>query len=907
MVRLQSEKWYGSEGQRQIRKNVATSKSGVRRLVSLCFLLALVVLLMVKAAEPENVSRAFKALGVPLETEAGAIGKAGTNNAVADAPLVAADGEPEVWQVAYQDLAVRVVQRLSESQLILLARLHFGAGDPPKREGAEREGEPAERENLDALLLVGQTVVDESREKLGTANATADQWREPLESFAELWSGMLDAESIATATTAKSGGTAEQTVRSEAFEVMLAEAIDDRLVDELSDAAFWKPRESVAFFRLLQKAERLHLSGRSGMPSGKAASLSTQQLESESLRLRGRIVGFRGEVHRVEHTRRISPLADFENGELSDFYTLWIRGEDRTVQPVAVYVPNTVAQTLALELPLPGQSLDFESPRSMISVVAIVGKRLAYRASDSIEVAPTLFATTIQDETKTQAPVEEDPDLFVTLAKIGFVALAIGLVLARVMMSTSRSNRRRGLNIGLIGLCAMPGASAAFAFGQDAQQRPPWADEEASRRQVIASQFVDLWSHETLTAIEEQKAVAADQRALPDEILNMLRVFRQFGWARSFEAFRQGLDLGPARLERINIRGVATDCAAVAVTRQQIQWFQADDSARLFRVNVTYRTASDKTDDIALYCTQVPTAWLKARTLKQPMQIDGFVIKASGDAQKQVCLIAERVNWIVASGVDHDRLVPPLNERESSLADCGWDLAWLDTIANENQQPISIDEAVGYYSFIRAVGDSPDSWARKASSSTAQPTDVLNREAPRTGLPARWKIRLVRGNVVPVAREEQAALGAEGYFQMDGFVSIGDRSIDYITDSNQGSKQSIKFDREFPITLVTIDPDLAVGRSADAASWEIGQYVSADIVYYRLWAYQSEYIARQGGASRQASPLAVLVAAKPTTAPVSSKTAETGWFGVALGIVVLAILVLMLHLAANPGRRPKLS
>ena len=75
MVRLRRDRWYTADGQKRSRSRVKQQGLGGRRLISLCFLLGLVVLLMQRSADPKYISNAFRALGVPLEDSSPVTGR----------------------------------------------------------------------------------------------------------------------------------------------------------------------------------------------------------------------------------------------------------------------------------------------------------------------------------------------------------------------------------------------------------------------------------------------------------------------------------------------------------------------------------------------------------------------------------------------------------------------------------------------------------------------------------------------------------------------------------------------------------------------------------------------------------------------------------------------------------------
>ena len=128
---------------------MASSASGTRRLLSLCFLLGLVIVLMQKVADPQHVRRAFSALGVPLdepETYSSALGEIGANDQPGDKPsfppvshsgeALSSDGNEDLsteqrWRRVCRDLIGRLMADASGELINELSLKWFAVARSP--------------------------------------------------------------------------------------------------------------------------------------------------------------------------------------------------------------------------------------------------------------------------------------------------------------------------------------------------------------------------------------------------------------------------------------------------------------------------------------------------------------------------------------------------------------------------------------------------------------------------------------------------------------------------------------------------------------------------------------------------------------------------------------------------------
>jgi hypothetical protein len=271
-------------------------------------------------------------------------------------------------------------------------------------------------------------------------------------------------------------------------------------------------------------------------------------------------------------------------------------------------------------------------------------------------------------------------------------------------------------------------------------------------------------------------------------------------------------------------------------------------------------------------------------------------------------VLAKSVQWVLPSNtpleVAEGEMFPKLPKHWIALGRAGWNLTWLDRVAENNQMPLQANESDAFLGLIRLLSSSQqvmEAWP---------PPDITPLKAladPRSacGKQVQWQVRIVRGAVVPLEKAEQReALGANHYYQFDGFVDIGNQRVRY-----QVGGEEISFEREFPITLVTYSDDSFVPVSQIAGgqlAWQIGKFAQVRGCFYRLWSYQSDLVQQNNPSARQAAPLVIVSSMSPTMPAVRpSSTSEVGWFGYALCVATLLILGAILYFSMRQdSRRP---
>ncbi len=922
MVRLRSNRWYSADGQGRSRSTVGTKVSNSRRVLSLCLLLALVVVLMQKAADPRHVRNAFQALGVPLDQQA----QADTDS---DKPLehskrVALSEAQTRWRTTCRDLVPRLLSNASDAEIAELSSRWFAVDRNQVAESVAEVGtdeashpagdlRPLQRLREHSLLQLAElqlSLGEQATEGSSPQAANENAWTSQLERFLQEWQAIwheLDPNSDQP--TPPTGTLSGELTGA------WDEYLDQRLLASLRDATPWTKSESTAFWRQLQRGRDQHAGPAAASAESEPPLLSTLQLEAEFAVYRGRSVRYRGTVRRADRIDRGHP-----NFGIEQYWSLWLRGDDEAPQPITVYTTQAVAKQLERAV----QSEQFPQ----IEVLGIVGKRLAYASAAGVEVAPTLFASSIIQFADAPPPIS-GPTTAELASDFGW-AIFIGCLLAACGLLPILTNWRRRTARSLRGVSSkliVCGVLFANPLGvqaqpeQEAAATPPWARANVETAgNIFTERLRAILS--TAAANELRTYQQTRQTDFPDAVLKILTALRQVGWEdalpNTFESSVASARL-IARMETIS--GWVRLATPVQLSLEQQAWFQADEAQALFRLEVETASTPHSLDNpsrlATVYCTNVPSAWLTASRLQQPITVQGLSLLEFGSsiesdprgttegrddatAEQRWCTLAKTPQWLLTPGDTIDDFLPPWNERQRQLGRLGWDLAHLDTVRRHSQQPLRAPEAAAFYSLLRGT-------SKQVASEGAEQTLLQVLAEPREMLGARvnWPVRLVSGSLVRVPEGRYREwLGADRYFQFDGLVDIGGQTVQYNIPGAL-DEAGVKFEGEFPVTIVMREtsPFVAAEKIAEGQlSWGVGEYVQVSGLFYRLWSYESELMSGQTKAARQAAPLVMANQLTRRTPPIRQTATTTGWFGYALTMTIVGILAVILW---STLRKPK--
>lgn len=793
--------------------------SGTRRVMSLCILLALVILLMQRASDPRHVRNAFQSLGVPLDPIAQPDAEiTAYTTELRDGPLTtlepsdglssasSASGQSSgtgqeyrrgasghittsTWQATCADVIPRILDSLTAAQQRSLAEFWLGRataqpsgdspppdslGSPPQAATINADTDTAADAAVDANeenlavewaeqgSAVIETLAEQTRQS-SLSDDDKDKWLAELQEFASQWEILCtipEAEAIPAAVSSE-------------LQRALTTAIDQRLLDDLRDAAPWTQSESLAFWRLLQRTTSLRTpsaSSSAARPSGTSSNDTTQldapqpspsaaplvsmlQLDAEAQALRGRSVRFRGGVRRVERIERTYAPLHMQAG----YWVLWLRGEDDASQPVAVYTTDPLAEQLVAQID------DRQADYPHIEVHGLFGKRVAYASPSGLQVGPALFASQLIPlrGAAPPLPAATPRELFSQFRWAVVVAclLAAAVVLPilwrnrrpliarqpKANQPRARGSRRWWLLLllctiawpGLIGPAAHVASAAPPAVETQVASplAPPWATNKTDPlREFLQAAGVTPLSP---TTADEVRASLRDRSSeFPDALLKAIYAIRRVGWVEDPQTL-EPIDLGSGlALHGQSISGWVRAATPVTLDESQRAWFQTGEQTQLYQVILQVQVSDSNSDAVTelasglltIYCEHVPQMWLATAQLRQPARFSALaLVDTEAGGTPSLCALATAPQWvfpgIVSAGMPAaelaSRLAPPLPPYLLQLGQLGWDLSYLDTIASRSQQPLSRAEAPGFYSMLRLSRDAPSAVASPLKNSDA--------------------------------------------------------------------------------------------------------------------------------------------------------------------------------------------
>lgn len=229
------------------------------------------------------------------------------------------------------------------------------------------------------------------------------------------------------------------------------------------------------------------------------------------------------------------------------------------------------------------------------------------------------------------------------------------------------------------------------------------------------------------------------------------------------------------------------------------------------------------------------------------------------------------------------------------LSESGLDISLLAEAGSRNRKPLMAEDADAFYSLLAAAAQV----GLRDQLPLPQPVEPVTLLSEPDGLVGQWlRMNLETVQVTRIAVTEphrQSQLGADHYFQID---AVGDLNNVVVKIERPAGEPGppITFENRYPVSLVIRElPEFLTQRiraqeRGDAVLSEIKVLVQADVFFYRLWSYSTEFMSQMGG-GEQFGPL--LIAARlHDRQPSSDDPAGVGVIGwiAALG-VVSAIMV----------------
>jgi len=335
--------------------------------------------------------------------------------------------------------------------------------------------------------------------------------------------------------------------------------------------------------------------------------------------------------------------------------------------------------------------------------------------------------------------------------------------------------------------------------------------------------------------------------------------------------------LGMNNIQRWRKTGVNWSEIAAATHQQQGELFTIRGRARLVTEHTlppelaqrfesakyySVQLAIDGSPHSALvYTPTVPKAWPIGTPVDESAIVDGLLLKLGPprDGQQPFFFAAGRVGWLPESSV---------------LARAGFDVSFFDGVQETNGKGLLAADREPFYQLLAAIGRVDRAESQRARA----PLDVVPLiEQPAAHHGEFYSVRGTARRIVKVAIDDPGVrerLGLDHYYEIDLFVPLGEAKLRF-GEAIKADENPV-FENTFPVTLIArqLPPGLAEGEN-------LHEQVAADAVFFKLWTYQSAYMAR----FNRVQPAPILMTHEPRLVLAADEGSG------ALGAVITALLI----------------
>ncbi len=388
----------------------------------------------------------------------------------------------------------------------------------------------------------------------------------------------------------------------------------------------------------------------------------------------------------------------------------------------------------------------------------------------------------------------------------------------------------------------------------------PWETDDADPT-VLPSRPLSS-PREALKAVGEEELLAAfvDGEPIDNELAALFRLlFRlpRFGPA-SIEQFakRSGdvsvSEIGTApdtyRFEMLPLKGRVRHVERVALRARDAELFEYD------HYYVVEMQANGAANLLTVFARRVPQAWKMDEPMDEPVSLFGLFLKlgpsANEDQPSPLVFAADRIAW----HPDHENDVLGIEKSHVFLAGLGMDVGLFDDVRTRNQRGLDKEDSECFYQLLAAIGRSKQEelWRQTKTEFDLRP--VISEPAKQHG-----RMMVIEGTVrritkIPLDAHESERYGFDHYYQLDVLIPLENERVKLGKD--EPGKPAPEFINNFPVQVCVRRLPAGMSEGED-----LNEQVRLPCVYFKLWSYTSEYIARFDQNKRQISPL--LVALEP--------------------------------------------
>lgn len=244
---------------------------------------------------------------------------------------------------------------------------------------------------------------------------------------------------------------------------------------------------------------------------------------------------------------------------------------------------------------------------------------------------------------------------------------------------------------------------------------------------------------------------------------------------------------------------------------------------------------------LVICARKVPEAWPRDEPIDELASCYGMLIQANelDDSAPQLILAAVRVAW----HPDHPDEKAGVGDDQLLLSKLGMDFGLFDNVRPKNGLP-SIDPEC-FHQLLAALTRTSNQELRKHTEKFDL-TQLLGDPKRQHG-----NLIMVDGSARRIQRIDitgnyfKDRLGIDHYYEIDAFIPLK-RPVKL----SHGKGEPIMYKKNFPVTIDVLR--LPEGLSE---SESLNQRIRIPCVYFKLWAYKSQYVSQRDANQRQLSPL----------------------------------------------------
>ncbi|ELP32581.1 hypothetical protein RBSWK_03522 [Rhodopirellula baltica SWK14] len=629
---------------------------------------------------------------------------------------------------------------------------------------------------------------------------------------------------------------------------------------------------------------------------------------------RGRTVRATGKLVRI-----VSVQASTNPWGIDRYWDCWLQPEDGSQRPWLIIVPHLPRGVREL-VPEPvddlesTDSVDIASPLPTIVVEGEFLKRLSYQSADGAELTPVVVghvqavrsngnaivgATLQSANAKASGTPTVTQKRSLSLGMIVVISTLIGvaiggLVMWRSSVSHRRLRAKRQREHVTLPMLACLALGFSFMTMNDpvvfAQQTNTVEQMEKTESVSNDASLLDLLSGfdvERLRRLGDRMRVGSNGNAARDEQAKLVFRLKRLSDATLAERLSgEAASVGDA----IEINGTIESLQYVAVPEELIEFLSLRQLVQLVLVN-------DDGMQIRVIAAPLP------KQVAIGDQLSGVgVALLDGDERGTSIAVAGNLRW---------RPKQPASLGWQVLGELDVDITRLPDIVALSRRPLMDVDSQVFFSMIGAANQAgsisadseplgPIAAAMRAAAVEVSPTDLLKEPEKWMGQWITIDVETVRWTRVSVELDERAQqVGSDHYYQIDAIGDLGNVQLKIATEGGG----SVMMENRYPVTLVAAKLP-AFLADENALSRTVSKPVQVEGFFYRLWSYESDFMASHGG--KQFAPL--LIAGRwADRTPTSNDPIGVSWIGTFAAVGVIAAILGALAFAWSNRRGDRLA